>query len=352
MGNDDRVASLVGALRNLHHVVSQGYVREHADRAWGAEYVGKVLSRAWDLIIANDPRDTPMLRVLRGQTAAAAPRWLTDARGRLAAAEPIRVGSDMHLLEMACDAYEEAERERGEERRGRHDLIRRYGGNLSGILDAAPAPAEALTLDRLLRTVAQVALWSYGSDELPAAMAAEDRAIKDSAALLTPRARLELAAELVAPLPPEERRRFAAGLLRGLPSRDGESALAQVLRVCGDVAVDEASLVPLPPGPHAAAVITGAEAAHEMLDPARVLALLAELVALLPSGPPGARLLLGVGAEAHAAVAALPGATRWVTPHIMGECFVQIPGARVRVGALVVEAQGEAQPVELPGAGS
>jgi hypothetical protein len=87
-------------------------------------------------------------------------------------------------------------------------------------------------------------------------------------------------------------------------------------------------------------------------DPARALAVAAELAALLPSGPPGARLLLGVSAEARAFIAALPGADSWVTPHVMDGRVVTIPGARVVLGGLVVEAQGEAQPVELPGAAS
>lgn len=36
------------------------------------------------------------------------PRWLVEARARIASEEPLRVGSDLHLLEMAADAYEQA----------------------------------------------------------------------------------------------------------------------------------------------------------------------------------------------------------------------------------------------------
>lgn len=124
---------------------------------------------------------------------------------------------------------------------------------------------------------------------------------RDWLARLTPGSRLQLIADLGAGLPPGDCRAAARAFLAALPSRDGESALAQALRVCGDVAVDE--VADLTPEQHAAAVLTGAEAAHELLrEPRRALALIEELAQGLPGA---AHVLLLVRAAGPAEVQAL-----------------------------------------------
>lgn len=56
------------------------------------------------------------------------PRWLTNGKERIADSEPIRVGSDIHLLEMAIEAYEQARAEnaRLREAAARLEMVKRW----------------------------------------------------------------------------------------------------------------------------------------------------------------------------------------------------------------------------------
>lgn len=223
----------------------------------------------------------------------------------------------------------------------------RYADALLGPAPAPAAPAEALTMERYTRIAVQATMREpVGAPLLTWAQEGMDAA----AALLTPDGRVQLIADLGRGLSPEDRRAVAQAFLGGLPSRDGESALSQVLRVCGDVAADEAEAEllgseeggPLTEEEHAAAAITGAEAAHEMLrDPARALAVAAELLAKVPHGIAGQWLSLGDGPEALAFLRGLPGAEvrLRLSPILMGGKKCVTESATIQIGALLVSAQ-------------
>jgi hypothetical protein len=54
--------------------------------------------------------DVPAPQPDAGAMADADPKWLARARERIEASKPFKVGSDIHLLEMAADAYVAATR--------------------------------------------------------------------------------------------------------------------------------------------------------------------------------------------------------------------------------------------------